>query len=148
LPRRNSCQAENKFFKEIISSKICSIKILLVIPPPDGISLPIIHKIDLLYKNIYQAGKNAPKRDRFGILTKIEEYCLSCFCLSIEAALSAKNEKLPILKKVRLNLEILKRLIRITNELGAIDFQKYIFLQKQLEEISKMASGWIKYLEL
>jgi len=57
----------------------------------------------------------------------------------------AKNEKLPILKKIRLNLEILKRLIRVANELGAINFQKYIFLQKQLEEISKMTAGWVKY---
>jgi len=72
---------------------------------------------------------------------------LDCLCLSIEAALSAKNGKAPILKKIRLNLEILKRLIRITDELGAIDFQKYIFLQKQLEEISKMTSGWLKYCE-
>jgi len=101
----------------------------------------------LLYKNIYQTGKNAPKRDRFGILIKAENYCLDCLCLSIEAALSAKNDKAPILKKIRLNLEVLKRLIRITNELGAIDFKKYIFLQKQLEEISKMTTGWIKYLE-
>jgi hypothetical protein len=101
----------------------------------------------LLYKNIYQAGKNAPKRDRFGILTKAENYCLDCLCLSVEAALSAKNDKAPILKKIRLNLEVLKRLIRIANELGAIDFKKYIFLQKQLEEISKMTVGWLKYCE-
>jgi hypothetical protein len=116
-------------------------------PPPIEISLPIIHKIDSLYKNIYLTGKNAPKRDRFGILTKAENYCLDCLCLSVETALSAKDEKTPILKKIRLNLEVLKRLIRITNELGAIDFQKYIFLQKQVEEISKMTSGWLKYLE-
>jgi hypothetical protein len=54
----------------------------------------------LLYKNVYLTGKNASKRDRFGILTKTENYCLDCFCLSIEAALSAKNEKTPILNVI------------------------------------------------
>jgi hypothetical protein len=67
--------------------------------------------------------------------------------LSIEAALSAKNSKAPILKKIKLNLEVLKRLIRVTNELCAIDFKKYISLQKQTEEISKMTAGWLSYCE-
>lgn len=33
------------------------------------------------------------------------------------------------------------------NELKIIENKSYIILEGQLQEISKMASGWIKYLE-
>ena len=43
-------------------------------------------------------------------------------------------------------IELLKRLIRIAGELNIIQNNKYLELESDLQEISKMTNGWIKYL--
>jgi len=88
-----------------------------------------------------------PKKDRFGIHLKIENICLEIISLIITAALESKINKLPILNSTRIKIEILKRLIRITHELNIIEKKKYIDLESDLQEISKMVAGWIKYFK-
>jgi len=61
--------------------------------------------------------------------------------------LEPKNNKLPILNSARIKIEVLKRLIRIIQELNIIEKKKYIELELDLQEISKMVTGWIKYLK-
>jgi len=88
-----------------------------------------------------------PKKDRFGIYLKIENVCLEIVSLTISAAFESKNNKLPILNSTRIRIELLKRLIRIIRELNIIENKKYIDLELDLQEISKMTAGWIKYLK-
>lgn len=66
--------------------------------------------------------------------------------LIIAASLEIKTNKLPILKSDRIKIEVLKRLIRSTYELNIVNRKTYIELETDLQEISKMANGWIKYL--
>ena len=88
-----------------------------------------------------------PKKDRFGIYLKIENICLEIISLIITSALESKNNKLPILNSTRIKIETLKRLIRITQELNIIEKKKYIDLESDLQKISRMVAGWIKYLK-
>ena len=99
------------------------------------------------YKKIYLISPKIPKKDRFGIYLKIENVCLEIIPLIVTAALESKNNKLLILNSTRIKIEVLKRLIRITNELNIIEKKKYIDLESDLQEISKMIAGWIKYLK-
>ncbi|MBU1180366.1 hypothetical protein KJ885_05465 [Patescibacteria group bacterium] len=39
----------------------------------------------------------------------------------------------------------MKKFIRLMHELNLIQLKNYLLLQKQLQEISKMATGWMKY---
>ncbi|MBI2053938.1 MAG: four helix bundle protein [Candidatus Staskawiczbacteria bacterium] len=87
-----------------------------------------------------------PKKDRFGIFARIETFCLDILILTIESALQTKNNKLQLLNLTRIKIETLKKLIRIANELKIIEDKKYIELEFDLQEISKMINGWIKYL--
>ena len=66
--------------------------------------------------------------------------------LIIQSALENKNKKPDILNSARIEVEVLKKLLRITNELKIIEIQKYLQLESDLQEISKMTNGWIKYL--
>ena len=91
-------------------------------------------------------GKKLPKRDRFGIHLKMENACLDCLTLSIEAALAPTSEKHPILKKLQVNVEILKHLVRTSQELGIISVKTYFTLVPKLHEISKMTAGWKSYI--
>jgi hypothetical protein len=123
-------------------------------PPPqsfDGVNnskieAPVVHKIYELYKKIYTISSQIPKKDRLGIYAKIENICLQIIDLIFTASLEIKNHKLNPLNSARVKIELLKRLIRISQELNIISSKKYIELEIDLQEISKMTNGWIKYL--
>lgn len=65
----------------------------------------------------------------------------------ITASSLTKYEKLPILKKVSTQVDLLKVLLRLAKELKIIDLKKYITLEEYLQEIGKMLGGWIKSLQ-
>ncbi|MEI6238030.1 MAG: four helix bundle protein [bacterium] len=88
------------------------------------------------------------KRDKFGIYLKVENICIDLIIISIDAALNQKDRKKSLLHELRIKIETLKQLIRAMSELKIIEDKPYIFLETQLQEISKMATGWIKYLEI
>jgi len=101
----------------------------------------------LLYKEIYQTGKKIPKRDRFGLYARVESGVLSCLTLSIEAALAEPPAKIRPIKELRITLAVSKRLIRLCQELEILEEKKYFFLQEKIIEASKMAAGWLAYME-
>lgn len=92
-------------------------------------------------------GNKISKRDKFGIYLKVENITLDLITISIDAALNQKDKKKQLLYELRVKIETLKQLIRAMNDLKIIDDRPYIVLEAQLQEISKMATGWMKYLE-
>ena len=116
-------------------------------PPDRIIEAPLVHKVCELYKKIYLISPKLPKKDRFGIWLKIENICLEIINLIIAASFEAKTNKSSLLKSSRIKIEILKRLLRVTYELNIIENKKYLNLELDLQEISKMTNGWIKYLK-
>ncbi len=107
--------------------------------------LPIVHKITEFYKDVYRLGLNMPKRDKYGIQLKIEEVSIDMLELVVEAALKTKEEKKPLLQQLRSKAEVLKHLIRISHELKVLEQKSYISLESKLQEISKMAYGWMQH---
>lgn len=87
------------------------------------------------------------KRDRHGIYLKIEIKILETLELITEASFASRNSKLPYLFSARTKVEIIKRLIRLASELGIIKPDKYIDFESDLQEISKMTNGWIRYIQ-
>ena len=65
---------------------------------------------------------------------------------TIQATFEIRPNKLPILNKARINTELLKQLFRVTHDLNIIPAHRYIEFESDLQEMSKMANGWIKYL--
>ena len=90
-------------------------------------------------------GKQINKRDRLGTNQKIESICLDILALAIEAAYSTKVEKLPLLKLIRIKIEILKQLVRLTKDIQIITESRYIVLEDRLIEISKMNNNWLNW---
>ena len=107
----------------------------------------MVHKIAELYKTLYQNNKSLSKQDRHGLRAKTEQNFLLCLQLAIEAALLAKDVKLPIVQKLRVEIEVGKQLVRLETELNIISQKFYCVLQEKLQEISKMCAGWINYLQ-
>jgi len=80
------------------------------------------------------------------MFAKIENIILEILDLSITASLESKNNKFTFLNSARVKIESLKIFFRIVHELNTINQQKYIETELDLQELSKMANGWIKYL--
>ena len=108
--------------------------------------MPIIHEIHNLYKELYNTRGQISKIDKFGIYLKVENIIIDCLELGITAALTARDKKITIVSKLKLQIEVAKRLIRLMWELKIITDKKYLLLEERALKISKMASGWIKYL--
>ena len=116
-------------------------------PPPPEILAPIVHILTDVYKEVYQTGKKIPKIERYGIYARVEHAALECMTLSVEAALVEPGEKIPVVKRLRIRIDITKRLIRLCQELRVIEDKKYFSLQEKLVEASKMSHGWLAYLQ-
>lgn len=67
--------------------------------------------------------------------------------LIISACFERKSNKLSILNEVRVKNEILKRIIRMTEEMKIIERKNYLDFIQDIQEMSKMTNGWIKYLQ-
>ena len=115
--------------------------------PPNGAEIPVIHNFSEFYTFLYSVGSHIPKRHLLGLWEKIEERALRVFSLLIEAAFASQYERRAPLYRARIIIEILKRLIRTAYQLTIISEKQYVALFLRLVPISKMVSGWIKYME-
>ncbi|MDD5749450.1 MAG: four helix bundle protein [Patescibacteria group bacterium] len=84
--------------------------------------------------------------ERFGLYQKIENIIIDCLELGTLAALTARDKKSVVVAKLKIQIEVAKRLTRLMWELKIIADKKYLLLAEKMMQISKMASGWIKYL--
>jgi hypothetical protein len=107
--------------------------------------IPLIHKISEFYKLFHQHLKLFPKTEKYSLGQKIESLTLEILELCFKITYSAKTEKIQLLKSVDAKVHLLKNLIRLAQEIKALDNKKYLMLQEQLQEIGKMIGGWIKY---
>jgi hypothetical protein len=92
-------------------------------------------------------GNKMNKRDKLGIHSYIEKEFLKTLSLLIKSSILAKDEKHQTVKQARIEIEILKQLIRTEYELKIITEKVYLQIELKLQEISKMTNGWLKYLE-
>lgn len=83
-----------------------------------------------------------PKKVRFTLSGRIDNLALDIVEKLIEARYS--KEKKELLRRADLNMEKLRVLLRISNELGYLDKKGYEFASKKLNEAGKMLGGWRK----
>ncbi len=87
-----------------------------------------------------------PKRDKLGLQAVVEKTCVQMLGLSIRASLKTGIEKRETIRELRISTETLKYLIRAESELKIIKENQYLSLQEKLQEISKEATGWERYV--
>lgn len=104
----------------------------------------MVHLATELYKQVYQISSRLPKKERLGIFLRIENSALSLLGNGVEAAFLPRAAKLPHLHQLRREIEIAKRLVRVSFDLKIIEPKQYVAVSGQLQELSKMANGWIK----
>lgn len=85
-----------------------------------------------------------PKDKKYSLGQKIDNDILEILELSVKAAYLSKQEKLPVLKEIDFKINFLKTMIRLANEIKALDNKKYLALEKQILEIGRMNGGWLR----
>jgi len=108
------------------------------------LEIPIFKKTMELYKTCHLFRNSVPKQDRFTLWQKCENNILEMLEYLLIANQLPKEEKLPQLEKMNINLNLLRVFLRIAKEVKAIDNKKYVCLEKIVDEIGRMLGGWIK----
>lgn len=85
-----------------------------------------------------------PRKDRYALGQKCEVAILEVLELIIVASNLPKQEKLPVLKKASMRLDIVRVFLKLTRDIKAIENKKYQLLESKTEEIGRMLGGWIK----
>lgn len=110
----------------------------------DELDIPIFKKAYELYKTFYNLRLSVSKQDRYTIWQRCENVILDILENILLASQLRKSDKLPVLEKTSLKLNLLRVFVRLCKEIKAIDNKKYLLLQEIIDEIGRMLGGWIK----
>lgn len=108
--------------------------------------IPIVTKLFELYKLWYGYVNLFPKKDKYTLGAKCEQYLLTTLEHVLAAGSAAPPDKRALVQQASVSFDALKLFIRLAQELKVLDTKKYIQLQTLLQEIGKMLGGWQKSL--
>ena len=111
-----------------------------------NLDTPLVLKTYELYKTFYNYLILFPKKDKYSLGVRCEEYILTVLELLVAASSASKDRKLVLVQQASVKFDTLKILLRLTKDIKAIDEKKYITLQKDIQEIGKMLGGWQRSL--
>jgi len=83
-----------------------------------------------------------PKRVRFTFSDRINQLSLDVVEDLVEARYERDNRH--ILQRANLRLEKLRVLLRLSNRLRYLDYKRYEFAMKAINEIGRMLGGWLR----
>lgn len=107
---------------------------------------PIVHKMRELYKLFYGYLALFPKKDKYGLGSKCEQYIIASLELLLAAGSASKEEKMSFLRQTNVKFDALKIFLRLAHELRLLDNKKYLALQTHIQEVGRMLGGWQRSL--
>lgn len=110
----------------------------------DEFDIPIFKKSYDLYKTFYGYRNLIPKQDRYTIWQRCESLILDILEGILLVSQAQKTEKLSILERTSIKLNLLRIFIRLMKEIKTIDNKKYTTIETIIDEIGRMLGGWIK----
>ncbi|NCN95084.1 diversity-generating retroelement protein Avd, partial [Candidatus Wolfebacteria bacterium] len=103
-------------------------------------NLAIFEKTYELILWLYPTVNKFPKSQRFVLGQQIENTILEILKGIIEA--NQERDKLAYLKKISVELDKLRILVRLSKDLRFISIRQYSFAAEKINEIGKMLGGW------
>jgi len=94
---------------------------------------------------VYTVVNKFPKKQRFVLAQDIEKTAIKFLKLIIKA--NYLREKALILSEASIEIDLFLILIRFSKDLHFLSKRQYEFAASQINEISKMLGGWLKYEE-
>ncbi|HEY4516408.1 MAG TPA: diversity-generating retroelement protein Avd [Candidatus Paceibacterota bacterium] len=106
--------------------------------------IPILKKSYDLYRTFNEYRRVVPKADRHTIYERSENAILDMVEYILEAGYSKSGDKVAILERASVKLNLLRFFVRLMKETRSIDTKKYTVLQAHIDEIGRMLGGWIR----
>lgn len=113
----------------------------------DEFDIPIFKKAYDLYLYIYKLRERVPKQDRYTLWMRVEKTSLDVIERILHASALYKAEKLDVLNKASVDLNMLRVFVRMAKDTKVLDTGKYANIQQQIDEIGRMLGGWIKHFK-
>lgn len=110
----------------------------------DDFDIPIFKKAYDLYKTCYSYRADVPRQDKYAIWQRSEDTMIDIIEDILLASQTKQAEKVPVLERVSVKLNLLRVFVRLMKETKIIDGKKYVALQGTIDEIGRMLGGWIK----
>ncbi len=109
-------------------------------------NVPILTTVTTAYKTWHAYLAHLPRLTRYSLGEKINLLFIELIELTIVATYSAREQKVQIIDKASIKLDLLKYFLQIGWELKAIDSKKLAQLSPLLVEAGRMFGGWKKQL--
>lgn len=113
-------------------------------PAPD--KPPIYTRLTELVGWTLNRTADIPKSHRFTFGQRLDNLTLDALLLSVRAIYSARAKKRDCLEELNLRLEELRVLWRLVHDQHWISQQQLLFVITQIDEIGRMAGGWLKQI--
>jgi four helix bundle protein len=104
--------------------------------------LTIFEKMYEFIRWLYPAVRKFPKAQRFVLGQQIENTALDILRGIIRA--NAEREKLPYLKRISIDLDTLRILLRLSKDLEFLSVRQYGFSAEKVNEVGKLLGGWMR----
>ena len=85
-----------------------------------------------------------PRHTKFTVGTKIDNLFTDCLELALRAGYSMPEKKRDIIFALSAKIDMIKFFLKLLWEMKALDTKKYSVISSSMNEIGKMAGGWIK----
>jgi hypothetical protein len=106
----------------------------------------VLQKAADAYKLWHNCLTSLPKSLKYSLGQKTDILLTDVIELILTAGFAAKNNKLAIIQKASIKLDVVKFFLQIAWELKAIDNKKFSAVSAPLGEVGKMLGGWQKQL--
>ena len=108
--------------------------------------VPVIRKLYEFYGELHASILLFPKVDKHTLGQTLQAKSLQLMETILLASRMSGGTKKDMLLRANSQLDLLKLLIRLGNDIKAIKQKQYLVLEERLQEIGKMLGGWLRSL--
>ncbi len=112
----------------------------------EKLEIPLVATLFIIYEQAHGMIFTLPKFERYTLGEKIENSILDAVELTIIGNGANRFDKEKIFLRVNAKIELLKILYRLALNNQMIKGEKYLAVEKNLQEAGKQIQGWIKYV--
>ena len=109
---------------------------------------PIIIKLENIYTVWHNYIIHYPKIHRYSLAAKIDTLMCELIQYTSSAVFVKKENKLAYILKSAQVLDTIKILLKVSNNIEALEMKKYIHISSMLNEIGKIIGGWHNQVEV
>lgn len=95
---------------------------------------------------IYLCTKTFSREYKFSLGEKMKQESLDLLINVYKANKSRQETRIGYIEQARKNVEVLRLILRITNDMNIIGSKKFVQLNVQIEGLSKQLTAWQKYM--